>query len=106
MSKQSKNPLPSQVPRCEQHAIESLQPGSPPHALAKATVHGVTCGAQRSGGGGLCRFLFLRPFFSAITCLASVAKGLARAATTPAAPRVKNERRRETPAVASRMTVS
>src|SRR5215212_5697420 len=66
------------------------------------TVHGATCGAQRSGGGGLCCRFFFRPCFF----LASTAKGAERVAASPAAPKVISDPRRETPPAACRVKLS
>ena len=67
-----------------------------------AVVHCSTCPAQRSTDGELCPFFFffLRFFLpsaaTGLVLLASAAKGLAKAASSPAAPSVMSEVRRET----------
>src|SRR5215216_7956936 len=105
------NALARHVPRNEQQSIESWHSAWPPHRLVTSAVHSSTWGAQRSGGGCVLVFFLCLPRFlpsaaTELAFLASAAKGLARAATTPAPPSAKSERRRETPAVASRTMVS
>src|SRR5215216_5351319 len=101
---QEKNWLTSQVPRFEQHAVRAghFSGAFLQKIFVTEVVHSATCGAQRSGAGaGLCCFFFFRRFF-----LASTVKGAVRAAATPAAPRVKSDRRGVTPAAAFRAKLS